>query len=160
MLINVSLGKRTREHVKIYWDKIQDEETQKMFPFSIESLEESLKLFEKSLEDEASSYGRVIYHDDKYVGDIWCYCIDETDEKMAMLSIVIFEKTVWGQGIGSQAIKMFIKEIFDKYSIDKIGAFTYAYNDRSINLLEKSGFNRIETFVEDGIESIYLELSR
>lgn len=159
MIINISLGKRTREHVKIYWNNIQDSEIRKLFPFSIESLEESLKLFEASLEDGASSYGRVIYHENKYVGDIWCYCIDETDEKMAMLSIVIFDKSVWGQGIGVQAIKMFTKEIFDRYNIDKIGAFTYVYNNRSIKLLEKSGFKRIENFVEDGIESIYLELN-
>ena len=158
--MNILLDERTIDHVKDYWNKIQDEEIQKMFPFSIDSLDESIKLFEESLKEGASSYGKVIYYDDKYVGDIWCYCIDEKDEKMAMLSIVIFDKTVWGQGIGSQAVKIFTKEVFDKYNIDKIGAFTYAYNNRSIGMLQKSGFNKVENFVEDGVESVYLELNR
>ena len=158
--MNILLDERTIDHVKDYWNKIQDEEIQKMFPFSIDSLDESIKLFEESLKEGASSYGKVIYYDDKYVGDIWCYCIDEKNEKMAMLSIVIFGKTVWGQGIGSQAVKIFTKEVFDKYNIDKIGAFTYAYNNRSIGMLEKLGFNKVENFVEDGVESVYLELNR
>ena len=42
----------------------------------------------------------------------------------------------------------------------KDGAFTYAFNDRSIGLLEKIGFIKAETFIENGIESIYLERHR
>lgn len=79
---------------------------------------------------------------------------------MAMLSIVIFEKELWGKGIGAQATKDFIKEVFNKYDLEKIGAFTYAFNHRSIGLLEKTGFSKIEIFIEDGIESIYLEKHR
>ncbi len=69
-----------------------------------------------------------------------------------MLSIVIFEKELWGKGIAAQATKDFIKEVFNKYDVEKIGAFTYAFNDRSIGLLEKIGFSKIEIFIEDGIE--------
>lgn len=156
--MTISLKSRTENHVKIYWDKTQDEEIQKLFPFSIKSLEESLKLYKETLEDEASSYGKVIYCDEKYIGDIWCYCIDETDEKMAMLSIVIFEKDLWGKGIATEATKIFIQDVFNKYKVDKIGAFTYSSNNRSRGLLQKSGFSEIEIFVEDGTESVYYEL--
>ncbi|GMQ64315.1 GNAT family N-acetyltransferase [Vallitalea maricola] len=156
--MTISLKSRTKEHVKIYWDKTQDEEIQKLFPFSIKSLEESLKLYEETLKEGASSYGKVIYCNEKYIGDIWCYCIDETDEKMAMLSIVIFEKGLWGKGIATETTKFFTQDVFNKYKIDKIGAFTYSFNYRSRGLLQKSGFSEIETFVEDGIESVYYEL--
>lgn len=157
-IVNILLKSRTRAHVKFYWDKTQDKEIQKLFPFSIQSLEESLELFKETLKDNATSYGKVIYFDDKYIGDIWCYCIDETDEKMAMLSIIIFEKELWGKGIAAEATKTFIEDVFSKYKIDKIGAFTYLFNKRSRGLLEKAGFNQIETFVEDGIESVYYEI--
>ncbi len=143
-----------------FWEKTQDEEIQKSFPFSIKSLNEGLKLYEESLKDVALSYGRVIYYGGKYIGDIWCYGIDEVNEKMGMLSIVIFEKELLGKGIAKQAIKDFIDEVFNKYELEKIGAFTYMSNNRSIGLLEKVGFTKVETFVEDGIESIYFELSR
>lgn len=138
--MDVILKKRMKEHVVEFWEKTQYEEIQKLFPFSIESLEESIKLYKESLKDEALSYGKVIYYGNKYIGDIWCYGIDEINEKMAMLSIVIFEKELWGKGIATQATKDFIKEVFSKYKIDKIGAFTYAFNYRSIGLLEKIGW--------------------
>ena len=137
--MEVILKQRMKDHVVEFWEKTQDEEIQKLFPFSIESLEESIKLYKESLKDEALSYGKVIYYGNKYIGDIWCYGIDEINEKMAMLSIVIFEKELWGKGIATQATKDFIKEVFSKYKIDKIGAFTYAFNYRSIGLLEKIG---------------------
>ena len=149
-----------KDHVVRFWEKTQAEEIQKLFPFMTKSLEEALKLYEESLKDGALSYGKVIYYDDKYIGDVWCYGIDEVNEKMAMLSIVIFEKELWGKGIATQAIKDFINDVFSKYELEKIGAFTYGFNYKSIGLLEKAGFIKVETFVENGIESFYFELSR
>jgi RimJ/RimL family protein N-acetyltransferase len=77
---------------------------------------------------------------------------------MAMLSIVIFEKELWGKGIATEVAKAFIKEVFDKFDIEKIGAFTYSDNYGSIGLLKRAGFVAVETFVEAGIESIYFEI--
>jgi RimJ/RimL family protein N-acetyltransferase len=77
---------------------------------------------------------------------------------MAMLSIVIFEKELWGKGIANEATKTFIKEVFNKFDIEKIGAFTYSNNYGSKGLLKKVGFLEIETFVENGIESKYFEI--
>lgn len=156
--MSIVLKNRTRDHVVTFWNKTQDEEIKKLFPFSTESLEQSLSLFDESLKKGASSYGKVIYYEDKYVGDIWCYSIDENDEKMGMLSIVIFEKGMWGKGIGAEAAKIFIREVFDKFNIKKIGAFVYSNNYRSIGLLKNAGFAEVETFSEDGIESMYFEL--
>ena len=158
--MDIFLKTRMKEHVETFWHRTQDEEIQRLFPFNIDSLEEALKYFKESLKEGASSYGKVICFENRYVGDIWCYGIDESDEKMCMLSIVIFEKELWGKGIGAEAAKAFIKEIFNKYQIEKIGAFTYSHNYGSIGLLKKVGFEEIETFVEDGIESKYFETVR
>ncbi len=158
--MDIVLKKRTADHVAFFWDKLQDEEIKRLFPISIKSFEEALILFEKSLKKDASSYGKVIYFEGKYIGDIWCYCIDESDEKMAMLSIVIFEKELWGKGIATKAAKIFIEEVFDKFDIEKIGAFTYSNNYASIGLLKKAGFVEIEEFVEAGVESKYFEIRK
>ena len=155
----LELKPRTKEHVMIYWEKTQDEEIKRVFPSNIKSLEAALKLFDETLKEDAKSYGKVIYYQDRYVGDIWCYGIDELNEKMAMLSIVIFDKGLWGEGIAAEAVKEFVKTVFQKYQIDKIGAFTYSYNHRSIGLLRKTGFICVNTFIEDGVESNYYELS-
>lgn len=65
-----------------------------------------------------------------------------------MLSIVIFEKELWGKGIATEVTKVFVKEVFNKFDIEKIGAFTYSNNYRSIGLLEKVGFIKIEHFLK------------
>lgn len=156
----IELKERLRDHVLIFWDRTEDDEIKSLFPFSICSLNEALALYEESLKEGALSYGKVIYFEKWYVGDIWCYCIDEKDEKMAMLSIVIFEKELWGKGIGVEATKIFINEVFNKFNIDKIGAFTYSYNLGSIGLLKKVGFKEIEVLTEDGVESKYFEIMK
>lgn len=51
--MDVILKQRMKDHVVTFWEKTQDEELQKLFPFSIESLEESIKLYEESLKDGA-----------------------------------------------------------------------------------------------------------
>lgn len=157
--MDIILKARSKEHVITFWERTQDEEIKRLFPSSIKSLEEALMLFEESLKEDALSYGRVIYYENRYVGDIWCYGIDEKDEKMAMLSIVVFEKELWGKGIGTKASKIFIREIFNRFDIEKIGAFTYSKNHSSIEMLKKVGFFEVETFFEDGIESKYFEIT-
>jgi RimJ/RimL family protein N-acetyltransferase len=94
------LKPRTLEHVKIFWEKSQDEEIERLFPFNRGTLSDAIKLYEKSLKPSGRSFGEVIYMDDKYIGDVWCYGIDEAGEKQAFVSIVIFDKTYWDKGIG------------------------------------------------------------
>ena len=153
----IYLGQRTRDHVKEYWERTQDEEIRRLFPFSGVDLTESLRLFEESQKPGASSYGRVIYVDGRYVGDVWCYCIDEKEERSAMLSILIFDKTAWGRGIGQTAMRLFLQEVFQRYSILTVGAFTFADNERSIRALKQVGFEVKEEFEEGGRKSVYLE---
>lgn len=156
--MGIALKTRTKDHVKVFWEKTQDEEIKKVFPFSIKSLEDALVLFEESQKEGALSYGKVIYYKEQYIGDIWCYGIDESNERLSMISVVIFEKEMWGKGIGTEVVKDFVNIVFNKYDIDKIGAFTYSNNLRTIGLLKKVGFSKIETFIEDGVESMYFEI--
>jgi len=158
--MDIMLKTRMKDHVVIFFERTQDEEIKRLFPFSTKTLKEALILFEESLKENAVSYGKVIYFESRYVGDIWCYGIDENDEKISMLSIVIFEKDLWGKGIATEATKAFVDEVFNKFNIEKIGAFTYSNNYGSIGLLEKVGFVKNDTFVEHGIESIYYEIIR
>lgn len=158
--MDLSLRTRTSEHVVIFWDKAQNTELKRLFPFSIDSLEMALDLFEESLKYNASSFGKVIYYKGQYIGDIWCYGIDETDEKMAMLSIVIFEKELWSKGIATVVTNNFIQTVFSIYKIRKIGAFTYSFNNASIRMLEKTGFSEVEEFIENGVKSKYFEKQR
>lgn len=154
---NLLFKPRTLEHLKTFWEKSQDEEIERMFPSNRGTLNDAIKLYEETLKPNASSFGQVIYVDDKYIGDVWCYGINENDEKQAFVSIVIFDKAYWGKGIGKHAIKQFCQLVFEKYTVSKLCAFTYKENKRSIGALERAGFKKIEEFEEDGVLSCYYE---
>lgn len=158
--MTVTLAERSAAHVSTYWHKTQDAEIKALLPSSAQSEEQALEMFQKSLLPAATSYGKVILADGQYVGDIWCYCIDEQEEKSAMLSYCIFEKSLWNKGIVTQAAEQFLREIFERYSIEKIGAFTYSANTASIRVLEKLGFDFVEEWEEDGVLSRYFELKK
>lgn len=155
--IKVALKPRRLEHVRIYWEKTQDKEIRRRIPLQDISLEEALRQFEASRQPGATSFGMCIEADGDYVGDVWCYGIDEAGEQMAMFSFLIFEKSLWGKGVGSEAARLFCQEAFSRYDIRKLGAFAYAENTGSLRALEKAGFREKERFLEDGRLSVYLE---
>ncbi len=158
----ITLRERTKEHVSIYFEKTRDEGIRRMLPGGAESLEEAVRRFEESQSRTAengtgSSYGRTIYLNDQYLGDIWCYAITHEETPEAMLSFCIFEKAYWGQGICSEAVGKFLREAAERFSLRSIGAFVYAENIASIRVLEKNAFVRKEEFWEEGIQSYYYE---
>ena len=155
--MKIELRERTAEHVGIYWNKVQDEEIKRMLPTRVISLEEALSMFERSLLPGATSYGKVIYADEEYVGDVWCYGIDEESEQSAMLSYTIFEKRLWGRGVATEVVALFLEDIFERFNLNKVGAFTYEEHYASIKVLDKVGFKEIEAFEEAGVYSKYFE---
>ena len=155
--MNISLRNRTAETVKIYFERANTPEIEKVLPQKAQTVEQALEDYRASLLPGAGSYGKTIYIDDNYIGDIWCYCIDVHEEPNAMLSYCIFEKNYWSQGVATEAVTMFLKEIQDRYKIRTIGAFTFSENLASIRVLEKNGFDVIEEFSEDGQDSKYFQ---
>lgn len=155
----ISLKPRTLEHVETFWKESQDEEIARLFPFNRITLSEAIGLYESSLNPDARSFGRVFYADDTYIGDVWCYAIDEANEKQAFVSIVIFDKSYWGMGIGKQVLTQFCRLAFERFRINKLCAFTYSSNQRSIGVLERVGFRKIEEFEEEGVPSCYFEMA-
>ena len=75
-----------------------------------------------------------------------------------MVSYCIFEQSLWGQGVASKALKLFLLEIAWKYDLKTVGAFTFSDNLPSIRVLEKNGFRLMEEFTEDGALSRYYQL--
>ena len=67
--------------------------------------------YHKTLLPTATSYGKTILADGKYVGDIWCYCIDKTDMPNAMLSYCVFDESSWNKGIATDASSIIFQDI-------------------------------------------------
>ena len=158
-MTEIRLGNRTAESVQIYFEKAQQPEIKAVLPQKAQTVEEALADFRETLLPNAASYGRTIFADGQYVGDIWCYCIDAEEEPNAMLSYCIFDKAYWSQGIATKAVEIFLKEVRAKYALHTIGAFTFSDNLASIRVLEKNSFTEVEEFSEDGRDSKYFQYS-
>ncbi len=153
--MKITLHDRTAAHVKTYFQKTSNPQIDGMLPRSFFTLEDALAAFEKTKRPDADSFGRTIYADGKYVGDVWCYGIAKGEDPEAMLSFCIFEPEYWGKGIMTEAVTQFLAEVFELYPISRIGAFCYESNTASARVLEKCGFALEERFSEDGTASRY-----
>ena len=153
----VSLRTRTADSVRIYFEKAQDPEIRAVLPQKAQTVEEALADYEKTLEPDATSFGLTVLAGGRYIGDIWCYGIGLDEEPNAMLSFCIFDKASWNQGIGTEAVAVFLQKAMAKYGLRSIGAFTFADNMASRRVLEKNGFLLMEEFEEDGRLSCYYQ---
>ena len=153
----ITLGERTEETVAIYHARSQQDEIRRFLPQRERTLEEALQDYRKTLLPDSTSYGRTILLNRRYVGDIWCYGIHAEQEPDAMLSYCVFEKECLNHGVATQAVKLFLQETAQRFGLKTIGAFVYEANAASIRVLEKSGFELIETFAEDGVASRYYQ---
>ena len=156
----IALGERTAETVETYFRRTRDPEIQKNLPQRAQTLEEALADYRKTLELAARSFGRTIYADGRYVGDIWCYAMGPENDPQAMVSYCVFERELWGRGAAAKALGLFLAELRERFGFERIGAFTYASNAGSVRVLEKNGFQLEEVFAEDGRESRYYRYER
>lgn len=110
--MEISLGTRTADTVRTYFEKARNPVIKAMLPQKAATVEEALKDYEDTLLPDAASYGRTILADGIYVGDIWCYCIDPDEDPNAMLSFCVFDESVWNKGIATTAARLFLHEAF------------------------------------------------
>ena len=155
--MQITLAQREECHAVAFWHAAQAEHIRRMLPLTAASPEEAAMQWRRSQQPGATSCGRIILADGRYVGDVWCYGIDPDDTPQAMLSYCIFDPASTGKGVATQAVRMFLQEIRSRFSISTVGAFTYADNAASIRVLEKCGFIQQEAFTEDDRESLYYE---
>lgn len=153
----ISLHARTEAHVRTYFQRTQNVEIKAMLPSSAETVEDALAMFHRAQEPGASSFGRTVYADGVYVGDVWCYGIQQEEAPNAMLSYCLFDKACWGKGIATEAVRLFLAEIKARYAVNSVGAFAYADNAASLRVLEKNGFKCMEEFEEENRRSAYWE---
>ena len=153
----ISLKERTAETVAIYFNKTQNDMIRKVLPQKSQTVEEALEDYKKALLPGSTSFGRTIWVDGRYIGDIWCYGMDHKQIPRAMLSYCLFETNCWNRGIATKAVQLFLEEIAELFGLNSIGAFTFTENIASCRVLEKNGFVMQEEFVENDIVSRYYQ---
>lgn len=154
--MKVTLGIRTEETVRIYFDRTNNDAIRNVLPQKAKSVTEAVEDYKRTLLPETTSYGKTILADDVYVGDIWCYCMDAKATPNAMISYCIFDNHYWNRGIATEAMRLFLEEI-ESYCYSTVGAFTFSDNIASIRVLEKHKFKLMEEMEEENILSRYYE---
>jgi RimJ/RimL family protein N-acetyltransferase len=101
--------------------------------------------YERMLERQ----GKDAYHfvicqleDDRPIGTIGLEEIDRANGS-AGVGIMIGEKTLWGRGLGTDAMNAIVDFAFGELRLERVWLHVYAYNDRGRRSYEKAGF-RIE----------------
>ena len=155
--MEITLGVRTAETAALYFEKASSPSIRKTLPQRARTVDEAVADFYESQKPGASSFGRTILADGRYVGDVWCYCIDPGGDPGAMVSYCVFEQDLWGLDVASTSLGLFLGEIGPKFGLKTVGAFTFADNFPSIRVLEKNGFRLMEEFTEDGVLSRYYQ---
>ncbi len=125
------------------WEPIEsDEETERTF---WREYYESVK----ELPDDVRRPKFEIEWNDRHIGWVCSYPIDENYEWIGELKdgqtvylaigIDICEHTVWGNGIGTNALRAFINYCFEK-GVDELYTQTWSGNVRMLRCAEKLGF--------------------
>jgi RimJ/RimL family protein N-acetyltransferase len=84
----------------------------------------------------------------KYIGGISFNVIDWLN-RSAAVGIVIGDKSLWGKGYGTDAMRVLMRLAFDKMNLHRLGLNVFDYNRRAIASYEKCGFKREGVLRED-----------
>ena len=113
-----------------------------MLTYPVSSLAE-----EKFIEAAAkSSYTEKIFvietlAESKFLGGTSFHAINWLN-RSAGLGITIGEKSLWGRGYGTDAMRVMMRLGFDKMNLHRLWLHVYEYNPRAIASYEKCGFKR------------------
>lgn len=75
------------------------------------------------------------------VGYVLLALIDEY-ERRAAVGFLVGEKSMWGLGIASTALRILLDYAFTVRSLERVYAEVYGFNRRSLRLMERVGFQK------------------
>lgn len=82
-----------------------------------------------------------IWADQKLVGEVSAYYEDGQLQRWLDVGIVIYQPQSWQQGIGSQALRLWLDQVFAHTDLPHLGLTTWSGNLRMMKVAEKLGLN-------------------
>ena len=113
-----------------------------MLTYPVSSLTEE-KFIEASAasSDKQKNFAIETLAERKYIGAISFNVIDWLNRN-AGLGVVIGDKSLWGKGYGTDAMRVLMRLSFDKMNLHRLWLHVHDYNSRAIASYEKCGFRR------------------
>ena len=120
--------------------------------------EKFIELAQASSDD--AKYFAIETLDGKLVGDCGLRFIDWKSRK-AEFFITIGEKSLWGKGLGTDALRVISRLAFDKMNLNRVWLTVLVDNQRAVRCYEKCGFVREgllrqESFVDGKYRDVLL----
>lgn len=130
-----------RQHIQMY-EPLSRAQEEKWFQAQLERKDEFVFAV------EALAEGAWVH-----IGNTGLHRLDWKNRK-AVLGIAIGEKAFWGQGYGTEAVRVLLRFAFLELGLHRVEVEVYAYNTRAIRCYEKAGFRqegtRREALFRDG----------
>ncbi|MCI2170527.1 GNAT family N-acetyltransferase [Schleiferilactobacillus perolens] len=76
------------------------------------------------------------------VGAVFAYYEDGQMKRWLDIGIVIYADDVWGQGIGTTALRLWLTKVFSMTDLPHIGLTTWSGNQRMMRSAEKLGMQK------------------
>jgi len=83
----------------------------------------------------------IIDLDGHFIGEIRLWRVSERN-KSAMLTVYIGDRSRWGQGMGTEALRLVLRKAFGSLGLNRIELNVFDFNHRAIRSYEKVGFVR------------------
>jgi Acetyltransferases, including N-acetylases of ribosomal proteins len=83
-----------------------------------------------------------IFLDGNLVGMVSAYYEDGDLSRWLEVGIVLYDATIWGQGVGRQALTQWLTFLFKRYPLPHIGLSTWSGNERMMALGERVGMQQ------------------
>ncbi len=105
------------------------------------NFQEYLALYREELLYPSPSRRSLAIEDEtgRHIGNIMYYNID-TLRQDAELGITIGERRCWGQGYGTEAVRLLLQFLLGRKSFGRVHLKTLAWNQRAQRCFEKAGF--------------------
>jgi len=75
----------------------------------------------------------------RHIGNVMYYNID-LGRREAELGITIGDRSLWGQGYGSDAMEVFLRHLFERVGLRRVYLKTLDWNERARRCFERVGF--------------------
>ena len=95
----------------------------------------------KSLINQPTS--KIIMENENMIGIVTAYWEDGNLKQWLEVGIVLYQQATWGKGVGSKALSIWLKELFELFSyLPHIGFTTWSGNPGMMKLGEKVGMTK------------------
>jgi [ribosomal protein S5]-alanine N-acetyltransferase len=89
--------------------------------------------------------------DDEFIGLVWLYEI-HSRHRRAEVRIVIGDRSCWGGGYGTDALRLVVQIAFGPLRLEKLWADVLATNPRAVAAFERAGFRREGLLAGDRVQ--------